>query len=297
MKRRLLIIGIFLLLGAVGVAWRFVIVTPPPSQPPPTAEPANGEADRKHRTTFELINKSTNLLGWGDPNPAALVRAVNHLRSLGKNEAIEALRAYVRYAPQNGRKHVSDSADQQRLVWIIPLLFVPSDPDIKLPTLGRHPEFREWAERFPEFPEWTTGDKWDPFWISLEGDLPFHNVQFTGRSGIQNPEKGYLVEWAANHADLRDEPLRPVNDPLGAADRLCNTLSKDGRSEGLAPVATYHIRLQAWQTIAHLIGIGRQIRGPFRPSDDDWERLRERAARLNIRWSEVTQDYVAGSSK
>ena len=102
MKRRLLIIAVLLLLGAVGVVWVFVIVTPPPSQPPPTAEPANGEAGRKHHTTFELINKSTNLLGWGDPNPAALVRAVNHLRSLGKNEAIEALRAYVRYAPQKG---------------------------------------------------------------------------------------------------------------------------------------------------------------------------------------------------
>ena len=271
----------------LAVALPCLVLAQTPTEDDPRTPPGEpgGEVGRKHsQPTFELINKSTNLLGWGDPNPVAVVRAVNHLRSLGKNDAIEALRAYVRYAPQYGTGWESDSADQQRLVWIIPLLFVPSNPDIKLPTLGRN----------PEFPEWTTGDKWEPFYISLAGDLPFHNVKFGGRRGKVDPDRGYLVEWVSKHAHLRAEPLRPVDDPLGAADGLCDKLSKDALNEDHAQALRYHIRQQAWRTIAHLISVEEKNRWPGWPSDDEWERIKEEAAKLNIRWSEEAQDYVGG---
>jgi hypothetical protein len=247
--------------------------------------PRSGEQaeppDPKHREVFELINRSTNLLGWGEPNPVAVVRAVNHLYALGKDGAVETLRAYARYAPERGRQIEAIAPDQQRLCSIVPLLFVPHEQDADVPSLGR-------------FPDWGGSKKWAPFYISLQGDLPFHDVKFGGRSGRPDPGRGYLVEWADEHARLRDKPLRPVDDPLVAADELLRRLLQENedRTNVYNDDLKTHIRHQAWRTIAHLIPSEREKESPGWLSEEKWASLKMRTARLKIRWKDNEQNYV-----
>src|SRR5260370_39056026 len=44
---------------------------------------------RNHRESFDLINRSIDLMGWEEADPVALVRAVNHLHALGKDPAMK----------------------------------------------------------------------------------------------------------------------------------------------------------------------------------------------------------------
>jgi hypothetical protein len=217
-------------------------------------------ADPGLMEAFELIDRSIDLMGWDQPNPVALVRAVNHLRSLGKDQAIATLRAYVRYAPVQPDWAKLHAPDQQRLCWIIPLLFAPAHDRVRLPSLGRDPR------------EWSRGG-WKQLDISVQADLPFHDSPVTGRLGTLDPPRAYLVEWADRHGVLGEEPLRPSNDPLLAADELAESLLNDdeNRSASSRKTLTSHLRLQARRTIEHLFTPDEKKSWDYiRLSDSDW---------------------------
>ena len=207
-----------------------------------------------------------------DPDPVSLVRVVNHLRSIGKVRAIEDLRAFLRYAPVD---------DQQRLCLIIPLLFVPTEENADLP-LADLPIF------FGRIPERRTSKEWRPFYISVEGDLPFHNVRFGGSTGPRRPDRGYLVEWADKSARLRDKPLRPVDDPLKAADDLCEKLAKGDNDNEYFRM---HIRMQARRCLEHLLRRDRlKTNWLF---DDQWKSLKQANDKVRFRWNEAEQRFDA----
>jgi hypothetical protein len=145
--------------------------------------------------TLRLINGVPSPIGW-DYDPVALIRAVNHLHALGKDKSIKALREFVRLANVYGDSKRDaaniDTSDQQCLHLLIPLLFE---------TIGKgRPHGTE-------------------FYISVEGDIPFHNVRFGGSSGPRE-STGYLVDWAEQNCRIRSKPLKPTNDPLSAVDAL-----------------------------------------------------------------------------
>jgi len=246
-------------------------------------EPADVRARKRglaqFREEFELINRSTDLLGWDEPDPVSLVRAVNHLRSRGRERAIEVFRAYMRYARVNakaaGRPH---APDEQRLCWIIPLLFVPAEENADLPSLGRDPAV-------------GASKTWKPFDISVIGDLPFHIVEIIFRTGSPEPDRGYLVEWAAEHARLRDNPLRPVDDPIQAADELCNQIAQEDE------FLRMHIRRQARRSIDRLLPRAHQQSQSPWLLDEDWKSLKRAASKIKFRWDEVEQKYTANDSR
>jgi hypothetical protein len=233
--------------------------------------------DPKLREAFRLINESIDLYGWDEPNPVALVRVVNYLQRLGKDRVIKTLRAYVRYAPALDPLVKPHCPDQQRLCWIIPLLFGPEYEDDKLPSLGRNPK------------SWSRGS-WEELMISVEGELPFHKVALAGRVGLPDPGRGYLVEWADLHGLLRDEPIRPTDDPLTAADDLCERLRQADKP--INERSREHIRLQARRSLEHLFPAARQ-KWNDRMDERDWKLLKEAAGKLKIRWDEKEQKYVA----
>jgi hypothetical protein len=243
---------------------------------------------RNHREAFDLLNRSIDLLGWEEADPVALVRAVNHLHALGKDQALETLRAYVQYATAKADSEENKSPrktvpDQQRLCYIIPLLFVPVDEKVELPSLSSDTTRR-------------TKKNWEGFDISLHGDLPFHSVAVAFRSGPPDPPRGYLVRWAARNGRLRDKPLRPTDDPLKAADEVCERLLKvEAEGSGYGDVLKNHIRQQAWRTIKPLFPEEARARFSGWLFDDDrnWKPLKDAAAKLKIRWSETKQRYFA----
>lgn len=229
---------------------------------------------------FSLINASPDLLGMNSPSPVALVRVVNYLHGLGKDRAIEVLREYVKYAPAEESSN-QKVASQQRLLSILPLLFVPLKADAELPPPFRRPETRGEAA-------------WQPIYFSLEGDLPFHKENFGGRTGMPDPARGYLVEWADKHARLRDKPLHPSDDPLKAADALCQTLLKDNEDQtgAYAEGLKMHMRQQARRSIEHLFPAAKKKRWSEWVIEDEWQPLKDAAAKLKIRWDEKGQAYT-----
>jgi hypothetical protein len=78
--------------------------------------------------TLQLINACPTPIGW-DFDPIALVRAANHLRSLGKEKSIEALREFLKLAYDTGytRDRIDpeniDTSNQWCLATLVPVVF------------------------------------------------------------------------------------------------------------------------------------------------------------------------------
>jgi len=158
-----------------------------------------------HRVATRLIDAAP--LPFPISDPVALIRAVNHLHSMGKSDAIRVLRDYA-------AKHYH--GNDWRLEAIVPLLFAPIDFQEVLPP---HPWFD---------PKQTS---WCLQCLVLEGDIPFNVFEGFTLGGYVEPTAP-LVEWAARYGKLRENPLRPSADPWGAADRVFRRMTaNDGPLE------------------------------------------------------------------
>lgn len=174
---------------------------------------------------FQLINKCPIALGWGkpEPNPASIVRAVNFLHSLGKPKALSALREYTRVAPGEQTDEENPYC-QSKLSLLIPILFETTVP-------------------------LAPGQHWPKFYISIEDDIPFHNVNFGGRSGNPFGSLRPIVDWVEHSCRLRSAPLTPGNDPFKAAHILFDKLEdRDSSSVGLKE----HLVMQARKMVGHV---------------------------------------------
>src|SRR5262249_15756454 len=147
---------------------------------------------------LQLINACPTPLGW-DYDPLAAVRAANHLRALGKDKAIDALREFASIACDDGYGGFDrvdpeniDTSNQWCLSTPLPLVFESADPR------GEESRLREES-------------------ITVRDGIPFHNVRIDATSGWPAHTAPY-VEWAAQHGKLIASPLRPTDHPLEAAD-------------------------------------------------------------------------------
>src|SRR5262249_20265395 len=117
----------------------------------------------------------------------------------------------------------------------------------------------------------------------------------------------YAINWAQTDGRMRSTPLSPADNPIEAADRLLDKLSKAEleRGETLDDIKS-HIRQQAFSAIAPLLTrrerkkfeLHERGKGvhPLDLSDDaNWAQLRNVCADLGIRWSDKAQAYVAAN--
>jgi hypothetical protein len=214
--------------------------------------------------TLQLINACPTPIGW-NYDPIALVRAANHLQSLGKDKAIAALREYTdvarwggfdrpRFDPEN-----IDTSSEYCLAGLVPLVFDGVSP---------YGCIRVWQ------------------------GIPFHTVVFLGNSGNTLRAGRDMVEAAAEKGMLRKLPLRPTDNPLESADSLFEKIAPP-KDKGQRWLLQAHLRGQTLRAIRHLVDPeGKQE--PDLTSQATWEKLKAKAARLKIRWDEKRQEYVAG---
>ena len=153
------------------------------------------------------------------PDALAVIRVVNCLHSLGKEQAIALLREI---APEDRRggivcdpesteyaealaKHGDSLWDAKRVCTIVPLLF-----DVEP---GGTPPPEDWYDK----------GKWQwPYWCGafvVEDGIPFNTSGEWDLGGSLSTTLP-LVDWAAAHGKLRETPLVPHGDPLAAADTL-----------------------------------------------------------------------------
>lgn len=237
--------------------------------------------------TLALINSAAPL----NPktyDPIALVRAVNHLYSLGKESAIAALREYMSIAPNIGPGDYlwasganPDCADSSVIFPIVRLLF-------DSPDRPRSPEF--WAKMLiPRALHDVDAQRDYPF--KIVGDIPFVAAQWSGGHTGYDSDPGEAIAWAENAGVLRPTPLHPTNDPIVAAE-----------------LSGLDARGQAWIALQNVVGIPLSERfqtlqcpcstacrfdderSPV--SDTAWDRFTNAARAAGLHWDEGRQDYV-----
>jgi hypothetical protein len=243
------------------VTWRNLV----PIQPQ-TVQLLEVSGPRPLSRTLQLINACPNPLGWRFDG-IALARAVNHLSSLGKDNAIAAMREFLEMADHDGygRDGVDpaniDTSDQYCLACVVPLVFDRVD------LLER---------------------------ITVWQGIPFHTVVIDGFRGQRPRSTGRLLDRAAQSGKLFAQPLRPADNPLPAADSLFDRIVPPKEPEMSRLRLREHLRKQAWRAVRHLVD-PRAKAPPDLSSQANWDRLNAKVAQLKIRWDEKRQEYVAAA--
>jgi len=225
----------------------------------------------------QRIDRAVQLLGeCPDPlgidyNPVPLIRAVNHLHSMGQADAIKVLRRVEAEEPI--------SRAQESLQLVIPLLFTAKDPEDPLPfsSLGGKGDLQK--------------DPWGN-WINVEGDIPFHTKMIQAYSGPTMTDSG-LVEWAERQGRLRTTPLRPADDLIGAADAMIQQLAPDIKDQSDESYwIRYHIHEQIYCTLEPILP--KQVPHKFRNPDDEaaWSEFKKKCHDLKLHWNEEQQHYA-----
>jgi len=224
--------------------------------------------------------------------PMALIHAVNHLHSLGHTDAIEVLRRFANRHPlEPGQTEIF------YLDILIPLLFVPKDPDAKLPSSDW--DTKNW--RATKDCYLLDRNTWQ-LPIELIGDIPFDTEWISiSRTGVR-VESTYLIEWASVDGRLRDSQLTPSDDPFKAAlvaaknqvtleIKSANTMDEK-HAEKLLRNIENHMCEQVFAMISHLVP-------EFSPPDwNDWSGNKPKWNELvticksrGLHWDCYTQRY------
>lgn len=239
--------------------------------------------------TLERINSAST---WeNDPSRTAeLVRAVNVLRTLGKQKALAALREYLESAAESDQLELDpaniETGDRNGVFWIVRLLFEPARAGARIPEpmLGAPSPSPDAADR----------ELWPLFPIELADDIPFMLVEGWTLAGRPEDPSSHLV-WAERYGVLRAQPLRPADNPMRVAERLAS-LPKTHRLAMFPTDARRtgdNLKRQAWRMVAGLlpaIELDNDQLGEF--TSDEWRRLRKASRDRNLHWDETQQAFA-----
>ena len=153
---------------------------------------------------LRLIQRSPSPQG-ADFDPLPLIKAVNGLLPLGKEEALRALRTYVSLNPPGDY-----DLDPKRTFLIARLLFVRNDGDPRMPVMGIGGT---------DLPDTHDSPDWPLFPLALAKDVPFFLPWGYSLGGAGQAPTDHLDYCAANCV-LRSQPLTPPVSPLAAAQSL-----------------------------------------------------------------------------
>jgi len=125
-------------------------------------------------------------MGYREFRPHLVVDAVEALRPLGKDGALERIDAQARARP-----------DDVGLFWVLRVLFEPPLPPVQLgrPTIDAPSD----PDALPRFP------------IVVVDDVPLLVVRGFALAGKAESLSAH-VDWYREHGRLRDAPLRPSGD-------------------------------------------------------------------------------------
>ncbi len=212
-------------------------------------------------TALEMINAVSGVTGH-EFNPAALIRAVNYLRTLGKDEAIKALEEYLEECADRSPCQLRwprdpkniDYGDPESTFLIVRLLFEPDDPATTLPRMmiGAPVPTQPEGLDLPLFP------------LAVESGIPFLLVSGYALAGHPEHPRKHL-EWARKSGRLRSEAILPTGDPWEAAQALKKKLP--GGPEG--EQYEYLLRSQVFKALWDVSPA--ELRTVWNPWNDDWE--------------------------
>jgi hypothetical protein len=244
--------------------------------------------------TMQFINGAPRVRFYGY-DPVRLVQAVNHLQSLGKTKAIQAMRDYLKLVGSRHNRRCDpdpanlDDGHQDTLYVIIPLLFEQAN------KTDAEAAKELWYAMLAK--PWSNEEKsWPQYPFAMQDDIPFLiGNETTGWEGGGPPYPDKLIDWAEKHGKLRAKRIRPADNPLLAAESLV-ALNKPLPQFSGRKTET-ELRMQAWRAVRHLIAneLPKEDRMSYSDLDIDkeWPRYKKLTAELNIRWDEKQRQYVA----
>lgn len=230
----------------------------------------------RREAAIKAVAAAPNPLGW-DFNPVSLIRAVNQLHSLGRRDALMALEQFDKTYPNEGY-----SCPHQSLELVMPLLFDRRNPDEKYPCP------KNWFD--PSEGIVLDKDSWD-YWIMVEDGIPFHTVMIVGTSGMPG-NQSYLIEWANDHARLRESPMIP-GDLFQAAEKVMLKLAEDEKEKESSEWTNRHIRMQVYNAVEHLLGLSEGDDALMPYDNQSWQLLKDRCEELGVVWNIELQTFDA----
>ena len=232
-------------------------------------------------------------------DPVALIIVVNHLRSLGTTEAIRRLRIYhdlaVTTDPHFRWRY---DLDEQRLFFIIRLLFVRRDGDARMPQMHI-------GSTVPSVPEDSTD--WPLFPLAVRGDIPFFIASGYILGGQPESPLRHL-EYCGPYCTIRDKPLTPTLSPIEAIDELYGTkewqalfANRTSRLETY-PADCRHkhlLRCQALRCFPVDMALPVDLPSRFNPfgsgaadAERAWAEYKKELQLMRVRWDETTHTFV-----
>lgn len=218
-------------------------------------------------------------------DPVCLIRAVNALQPLGKEKALEALRAYDRLAGElSFADHHKYQIDEYRILPIVQLLFESPAGSMPPFALGAGDLAPPEPPHCPLFP------------LVLSQDVPFMLVTGYTLAGIP--------EMAADRLKLklgpiRSAPLSPRVTALEAADDLIRSeaWAALGLQAGQAGRKRWELRRQALRALSTVFAPRPEETTNdccVDPTETQWRATVARASSSGVLWSPEIQDFILG---
>jgi len=230
---------------------------------------------------LELINSAS---GWPFRNPDSvdLIRAVNALQRLGKNEALNTLDRYVELT-----NSFDYWQDHEIVFWIMRVLFEPVrlDDRIPRPMIAVYLVDRDSAE----------GANWPLNPMALVDDVPFmigHRI-FSG--GMPEHPSSH-IQWARKHGVMRDEPLRPTVSPLLAAESILASPQSQRLDEYARKQAEQIVREHAYKMVDDLLPLSPPRRFDDAVDEAYWRAQVETSAAAQITWDAKQERFIRGDT-
>ena len=240
-----------------------------------TLDDLRGEIPSDVFDSICMINKAAWPHAFGAFNPLKLIRAVNHLRLLDKNEALRRLRLYCDLATKDSEQSWRYDLDKNRIFLIAQLLFVRRGGRVGMPDL------RLAATD-------SSGDKVDPAWplfpLVVHGDIPFFMASghiFGGST--ESPL--VLLEFCEKQCELRHTALVPSESPISAVEKIYHSKNwisffrEESSADGLSPSNAYdraELRRQAVNCLPEIYS--------FRIKECDWNPNCDEQSNVEQKW-------------
>jgi len=214
-------------------------------------------------------------------DPRSLIRAVNVLHALGKERALQALRAYDQLCGELSRGDRNKyHLDEYRILPIVQILFSHPTPF----RLGEADVSNPGKPHWPLFP------------LALVDDVPFLVVSGYSLAGLGERPSHRLTD---DLGPMRGEPLAPRRIALEASDELIQSAA--WKALKLEPCTvgrkTWQIRTQALTSMSSVFALRREEKSNdccVDPTEEQWHAAVERAKASGLIWSPEIQDFILG---
>jgi hypothetical protein len=220
-----------------------------------------------------------------DPSGVDLIRAVNALQKLGKEQALATLEEYVELIDNSD--HRDYGSDQEIVFWIIRLLFKPIQPGnlIPSPAIAVSLDDRRFADAM----------KWPLNPLEVVDDVPFMVGLQIAMGGMPEHPSSHIA-WARQQGAIRDKPLAPTTNPLRAAEAILSSRRFKALENVSREQAVRSLRLQAHAMVKELVRP--IIATKFdRIGDEKWKAALDEAAELGIHWDAKSEQFVIEDKK